>query len=151
MIVGKSETSPTQPEWVVLSEPLDFPSGIPGFEDHRRFVFIHRADLKPFLWLRSLDNAEVSLPVIDCNLLKNQVLPEIPDEFLQLIGATSLTELACYLVLRVDHEAGIITANTKAPVIIGTQSGQGYQVILEREDLRVDEPLLKLVASPREM
>jgi flagellar assembly factor FliW len=148
--VGKPETSPTQPEWVVLSEPLDFPSGIPGFEDHRRFVFVNRADLKPFLWLRSLDNAEISFPVIDCNLLRKQVLPKIPDEFMPVIGERSCTEVACYLILRVDHELGIITANTKAPIIIGTHSKRGYQVILDQDDLRVDEPLLVLVSSSGE-
>ncbi len=129
------------------SDPLDFPAGLPGFEEHNQFVLESRADMRPFLWLRSLSDPDIALLLISCLLLKKQVPIHISNEELQLIGSPSEDDIASYYVLRVDTKEGTITANTRAPVLINTKSMQGRQVILDQEDLRVDEPLANIAPS----
>ncbi len=121
--------------------------GLPGFEEHRQFILESRAEMRPFLWLRSVDDPELALPVISCLLLKKQVQLHISKEELSLIGSPTEDDIAPYYILRVDSKEGIITANTRAPVIINTKSMQGRQVILGRDDLVVDEPLTNLISS----
>jgi flagellar assembly factor FliW len=140
----------SQPEWETSSEPADFPAGIPGFEDHKKFELVSRADLRPFLWLRSLDDPEVSLPVIDCLLLNRQLLPEINREVLDQIGDPTQEKFESYCVLRVDPDAGTITVNTKAPVVISSQTRRGFQIFLDNPELRLDEPLANLVPSRKD-
>lgn len=130
---------------VETSDPLLFPAGLPGFEEHKQFILESRIDLRPFLWLRSTRDPEVALPVISCLLLNRQALQHISDEQLSLIGSTAREDIAPYYILRIDPKEGTITVNTKAPVIINTKTMQGCQVILERDDLRVDEPLTDLM------
>ena len=132
---------------VETSGILEFSTGLPGFEEHKQFFLESRTDLRPFLWLRSVDDPNVALPVISCLLLKKQVILYLNQNHLKMLGGSSLDEIAPYYILRVDPKKGEITANTKAPVLINPKTMRGRQVILDREDLRVDEPLSNLIAS----
>lgn len=143
----ESQGHPSESDLVELSDPLEFPAGLPGFEGHKQFILESRVDMRPFLWLRSIDDPDVVLPVISCLLLKKQVSLHISTEELSLIGSPTQDEIAPYYVLRVDPKESIITANTRAPVLINTRTMQGRQVILDRDDLRVDEPLTNLAPS----
>jgi len=140
----------SKPEWAAYSEPTHFPAGIPGFEEHKNFQLVTRADLRPFLWLRSLDDPEVSLPVIDCLLLKKPMLPVINREVLNQIGNPAAEKFDAYYVLRVDPAAGTITVNTKAPVVISSETRRGFQVFMDHPDRRMDEPLANLVPTPKD-
>ena len=106
---------------VEVSGPLEFPAGLPGFEEHKQFILEGRAELRPFLWLRSVSDKEVALPVISCLLLKKQMLHDITDDHLSLLNNAGRDDIAPYYILRVEPEGGTITANTKAPVIISTK------------------------------
>ncbi len=143
----KPKDHPSKSDRVEISDPLEFPAGLPGFEEHKQFIFESRAEMRPFLWLRSVDDPEMALPIISCFLLKKQVLLHISKEELSLIGHPTEDDIAPYYILRVDPKEGTITANTKAPVIINTKSMQGRQVILELDGLVVNEPLKNLVPS----
>ena len=142
-----SQDAAAESEWIEAAGPAHFPAGLPGFEDHKRYVLVSRNDMLPFIWLRSMDDPEVALPLISCLLLKKQVLPYITKEQLSLVGSPSLEGIAPYYVLRVDTGEGIITANTKAPIIINSKTKQGYQIFMDQENLRVDEPLVNLIPS----
>lgn len=134
-----------EPDWAHESGPIEFPTGLPGFEDHKSFRLESRSDMRPFLWLRSLDDADVALPMINCQLLKRQAQPELTPAAAKLLGAQSPDEVVLFFILRVDTAGGTITANTKAPVLVIPERSQGYQVFLERSELKVDEPLINLV------
>ena len=142
-----SQDAAAESEWIEAAGPAHFPAGLPGFEDHKRYVLVSRNDMRPFIWLRSMDDPEVALPLISCLLLKKQVLPYITKEQLSLVGSHSPEGIAPYYVLRVDTGEGIITANTKAPIIINSKTKQGYQIFMDQENLRVDEPLVNLIPS----
>ncbi len=101
--------------------------------------------MRPFLWLRSQDDAEVALPMIDCQLLRREAQPELTPAAAKLLGAEGPEEVSLFFILKVDPASGTITANTKAPVLIISGSSLGYQIFLERQDLKVDEPLINLV------
>ena len=136
-----------QPEWQRDSGPLQFPAGLPGFEEHKIYVLESREDLRPFLWLRSTVDREVALPILSSFLLKRDVLPNLSKEHLSLIGNPSMDSVAPYYVLRVNSETNSITVNTKAPIIISTLTGRGHQVILDMDGLKFDEPLASLVPT----
>lgn len=140
-------TSVEQPLWKEESGPIDFPSGLPGFEEHKQFRLESRADMRPFLWLRSIKDEEVALPMIDCQLLRDRARPELSNSAAQMLGASSADDIASFFVLKVNPSDGSITANTNAPVLVTGSTSKGYQIFLDQEDLRVDEPLINLVPS----
>src|SRR5262249_59377853 len=56
-------------EQFVETPVVEFPSGIPGFEAHRRFVLIASAELSPLGGLKSVDSSDLSFLVIDPTFL----------------------------------------------------------------------------------
>lgn len=139
------DTQPAQPDWTPVSDPIEFPAGLPGFEDHKRFVLESRSDMRPFLSLRSLVDPEVALPMIDCQLLIQKSRPEVTDDVARLMGSEAANDVRTYFILKVDPGTGTISANTRAPVLIAARKAQGFQIFLDHEDLKVDEPLINLV------
>lgn len=141
----QAKSPDSEPLQVEISDPIVFPAGLPGFETHRQFCLESRSAIQPFLLLRSLDDSDVALPLIDCRLLRSTVRPELTDSAAQLLGADSAEDVAPFFVLNMDAPGGLITANTKAPIIIAIGKSQGYQLFLDSAELKVDEPLVNLV------
>ena len=114
---------------------VEFPSGIPGFESHRRFVLIASAELSPLGCLKSVDSSDVSFLVIDPRLLSfgyDITLSEFerarlgagPDEPLLWLAIVTITESDA-------------TANLRAPVVINPGKMLGCQVIRENDQYPV--------------
>ena len=114
---------------------VEFPSGIPGFESHRRFVLIASAELSPLGCLKSVDSSDVSFLVIDPRLLSfgyDITLSELerarlgagPDEPLLWLAIVTITESDA-------------TANLRAPVVINPGKMLGCQVIRENDQYPV--------------
>ncbi len=127
------------------SELTHFAAGLPGFEELKQFKFVAQAEMQPFLWLRSVDEPFISLPVINCLLLNPKVLSSITNEHLSLIGSSERSQVEPYYVLKVNSNTKTITANTKAPIIVNTESRQGYQILLDVKGVKFDEPLNNLL------
>ena len=62
---------------VPTTEVLNFPFGIPGFEQERRFVLIDDADFEPFQWLVSTENPDATFLV--CS--PYTIVPTIPSRW----------------------------------------------------------------------
>jgi flagellar assembly factor FliW len=114
---------------------VEFPSGIPGFESHRRFVLIASAELSPLGCLKSVDSSDLSFLVIDPRLLsfgyditlsalERARIGAGPDEPLLWLAIVTITESDA-------------TANLRAPVVINPGKMLGCQVIRENDQYPV--------------
>ena len=98
-----------------------FENGLLGFEELRDFVLISEEETLPFKWLLSIEKPEIGFPLLSpwhINLNYN------PGEFYDLKKLVILT------VVTLEDEAGLMTANLKAPVILDVENQKGEQVIL---------------------
>jgi flagellar assembly factor FliW len=114
---------------------VEFPSGIPGFESHRRFVLIASAELSPLGCLKAVDSSDVSFLVIDPRLLSFGYDVTLSDSERARLGAgpdDSLLWLAIVTITESDA-----TANLRAPVIINPARMLGCQVIRENDQYPV--------------
>jgi len=123
-------------EQFVETPVVEFPSGIPGFEAHRRFVLIASADLSPLGCLKSVDSSDLSFLVIDPRLLsfgydltlndfERARLEASPDDALLWLAIVTITEKQA-------------TANLRAPVVINPAKMLGCQVIRENDQYPVE-------------
>lgn len=103
---------------------VDFPEGIIGFEDFKKFIVIDDEDSQPFRWLVSLEDKNFCLPLINPELINESY--EIP----KLKGNTSVFVIA---TLREPLENS--TINLRSPIIIDNDTQIGIQIILEDEKL----------------
>ncbi|HEX7095264.1 MAG TPA: flagellar assembly protein FliW, partial [Acidimicrobiales bacterium] len=131
------------------STVLEFPQGLLGFGDARRFALIDTHDTGVYFWLQSLDDPalaflaaipwpffpdyEFDLPDADRDALGLQE-PDDPAE----VGDGNPMVLC---LLTVDPSATQITANLLGPLVINTQTRIGRQVVLADYDFTTRAPL----------
>lgn len=119
---------------------LEFPNGIIGFENHKKFAIMYDEDNKSetrISWLQSLDEPYLALPVIDPLAIVPDYAPMIEDELLKPLGNPADEDLLFLLAMTVPSDMTKVTANMKAPIIINAAQCKGAQLIVENADYPV--------------
>lgn len=111
---------------------LYFPEGIIGFEEYRRFLIVRDEDSEPFRWLVSLDDANVSFPLLDPTLLDS--------EYGQHISLRDNDVV--YVVTTLNQKIEESTVNLRSPIVIDKITQIGRQVVLENDALPFQYPLV---------
>jgi flagellar assembly factor FliW len=112
---------------------LDFPCGLPGFDNRRRFVAVRLADSDPLVYLQSLEDPDlcfITMPVLAVDpryrlKVANEDLGhlELPAARQPRIGE----DVFCLTVLSL-RETGP-TANLLAPILINLKTRRAVQAI----------------------
>ena len=112
---------------------LEFPQGLPGFEEQRRFLALQYENTKPLVFLQSLADSGlcfITLPV--CSIDPDYRL-HINDEDLAKLGfgpgyqPEIGREVVCLIVVSLQESGP--TANLLAPVVIHAKTLKGVQAI----------------------
>ena len=110
---------------------FDFPNGIAGFEQCKRFKIFHEEGKPTIFWLQSIDDTEVMFPIVSPETIDLQYEIELSDGDCQLIDLQSTDDVTvAVIVYRNEAEGGRIAANTRSPVILNARSRKGMQKIL---------------------
>ena len=132
---------------------IEFPNGIIGFEDFKKFAIIYDIeddrDTK-ISWLQSLEEPTLALPVVDPLAVTTEYAPMIEDEFLKPLGNPADEDLLFLLVMTVPSDMTKVTANMKAPVIISTEERKGVQLIVDNADYPVKFNVYESVQKMKE-
>ena len=103
---------------------IEFPVGIPGFEDCHHFKLFHREGKNPSVfWLQSLDEPDIVFSLADPDLLKISYELTLDDEEQRILRISPDDDLRiAVILLRQPAEGSIapgnIQANTQAPIAI---------------------------------
>ena len=131
------------------AEVVRFPWGLPGFPLLRRFLVLSVDESEGYIWLQSLDDAKVALPLCDPWSLFDDYeapLPLYAKQSLEIETAESFC-LMCVLVAR----PGETTINLLAPIIINLETRVGRQVTLENQRYSVRTPVATNVLGAKEV
>jgi len=116
------------------SKIIDFPLGLAGFEECRRFYLFHQdgeASVQPnFFILQSLEDPAVAFHVMDPALLGFSFQIELSDEEVELLKLADTTDAAVAVMLVKEGggaEKSELRANLKSPLIINTLTKRGLQ------------------------
>jgi len=109
---------------------IRFREGIPGFAGIRRFTLLEFEDLRPFLYLQSLDDPPVALLVVNPFLLHPAYEFQVGDADMQDLQTDKPEEVAVYAVATIPENHSEATINLMAPILIHEKRHCGKQVIL---------------------
>lgn len=132
---------------------LEFPNGIIGFEEYKKFAIMYDEDNKEktkISWLQSLEEPLMALPVIDPLAITEEYVPVIEDELLAPLGNPADEDLLFLLAMTVPSDMKKVTANMKAPFIINAAAKKGVQLIVENEDYPVKFNVYESVQKMKE-
>jgi flagellar assembly factor FliW len=123
---------------------IEFPNGLIGLGG-TRYVLIAREESAPFLWLHSVDDPSLAIPVTSPWQFFASFEVEISDSEAQRIGVSDPSKAEVVVTVRAGESIEDFRANLRAPILIA--DGRGHQVINEAKDTSVRAPLFAEVPT----
>ena len=112
---------------------IEFPRGLPGFDDRRRFVAVRFPESDPVILLQSLENPELCFITLPVLAVDPEYRLEISAEDLASIGLPPVhrpkigEDVLCLAVVAIRESAS--TANLLAPVVVNLQNRKAVQAV----------------------
>lgn len=98
------------------------------------------------MWLQSLDEPELALPMLKPELIKEDYDPIVEDEMLKALGSDiKEADLIVFCVLTVPADITKMTINFKAPIIVNADTLKGVQLIADNNDYEVRYPIYSIL------
>jgi flagellar assembly factor FliW len=130
-------------------EIIDFPEGIPGFEQLHRFIW-YQPKNSVFSCLQALSRTEVAFIVVSPFLICSDYTFELDDQIADKLELIKLEDaLLLALVTIPEGNPQRSTANLKAPVLINRKAGRGCQIIVS-DEYSLREPLVSLETNKQD-
>lgn len=123
------------------SDIFTFEEGLIGLPHLRRMVFVRQLDIFPFLWLASLDDAEIAFLVIDARTLYPDYQPAISDEVRARVSLDSEAKPLALAIVTIAQDWTKSTVNLRAPLFVNAAAMSGAQAALVSSTYKLDEPL----------
>ena len=117
---------------------IEFPCGLIGLPS-TRYALLARSDDAAFLWLQSLDDPDVAIPVTNPFRFFDTYEVELSDDEAARIGITDSDATSVYVTVRAAGTLEEFSANLRAPLLVS--GGRGHQVINQSPDAPVRAPL----------
>jgi len=107
---------------------VNFPAGLPGFEECRSFVLMATDDDAPLHYLTAVDGPDASFLVMDPRIVQPGYKCELTETDARRLGVSGDGPLV-WLALVTIEATGIVSVNLRAPVVINPTLMLGHQVI----------------------
>jgi flagellar assembly factor FliW len=110
-----------------------FPEGLPGFENLTQFVLLRDEELLPIIFLTSLGEPKICLPVMPVDHIQEDYRVTLAEEDRRLlrfrdeprVGSNAL----CLAVLNLGDGLQPATANLLAPIVVNVETWIAKQII----------------------
>lgn len=132
---------------------LSFEEGLIGFENLKKFTLIYNNEgesSKNIIWLQSLDEPMVAIPMINPFYVMTDYNPIINDEVLDSLGQLTEENTALFLTLTVPSDISKMTTNLKAPIIVNAETKKGCQVIAENPEYVIKYNIYDVIQKMKE-
>lgn len=109
---------------------LEFPGGLPGFEDVKRFVLLNMEEKGIYQVLQSIDQPQVALIVTNPYLFLKDYSFDLDGKTLELLEIESPKDVIILSIVTLRTPFSETTVNLQAPVVVNYNRNKGKQVIL---------------------
>ncbi len=124
---------------------IEFPHGLIGLGG-LRYALLDRNPGTGFLWLHSVEDPALGLPVVDPRRFFADFELVLSAEEQERTGVAGVHDGKLYVTVCARPDPADITANLRAPLLI--VEGRGYQVINADESAPLRAPLFPHAAAP---
>ena len=121
---------------------IDFPQGILGFEDLKKYALLVFEEYEPLQFLISIDDPEVTFPVISPLLVMEKYIPNITKDEIALLGDFADEDLIMYAIVTIKADSNQATANLKGPIIINQKEKLAQQIIIDSDEYSLEYPFI---------
>lgn len=122
---------------------ITFMKGLIGLEDYKKYIIEEVEENKDFKILKSLDDKDFSLVITSPFNVDNNYQIELTDEIIDRLKIKSEKEVLVYTTVNLNSDIKKITTNFRAPIIINIENNLAEQIILNKEEYKIKQPLIK--------
>lgn len=120
---------------------LNFPEGILGFADLKKFVLLDDPNDEIFAWLQSCDEPAIAFPVLEPELFTENYKVTLTKSDFEALKITSQEGTRLFSIITIPDDPTLMTANLKAPIVIHVQQKIARQCVLQDNHLAIREPI----------
>ncbi len=113
---------------------LNFPKGLVGLPELRRWILVDMEPTLPMKWLVSLDKEGFRVPITDPGFFTETYSFEIDDGSQKIVQADDVEDIVVMIISTVKENGRLITGNLSAPLIVNVNNRKGIQCVLEGSD-----------------
>jgi len=124
-----------------------FGDGIPGLEQYRKYALLQFEDSYPIVWLQSMEETGICLPVLDTFKVLPDYVFDIDDSDVKALELKGPDELHVVSVVVIPEDIQGMTVNLAAPIIINTNTGNARQVVLSGSEFNVRAPVFQQICD----
>lgn len=124
---------------IAQEDIINFPEGILGFNDMRKFVLLDDPNDEIFVWLQSCEVPDVAFPLLEPEIFASDykvVLTKTDSESLKL---ESGQHPRAFAIITIPDDPTQMTANLKAPILINIKLKAARQCVLQDNTLQIRE------------
>lgn len=131
---------------------ITFDDGIFGFAENKRFILLYdnQEEGTPFVWMQSVEDKELCLPMINPLTWFPEYAPEVDDEEIGSLQLESQDSLEVYTIVVIPDDIESLTTNLRAPILINQVNKKGCQVIVQDEEYGVRHNLYEQIMKLKE-
>lgn len=124
------------------NETIQFPGGLPGFEERRSFLYLHPED-SIFGCLQSVEEPQLAFVVISPYVICPDYSINLPSDDTKALKLNAAEDALILAIVSIREKLDESSANLQAPVIIHMKDRTGRQVLLPDSGYPVRYPLWK--------
>jgi flagellar assembly factor FliW len=122
---------------------IEFPDGILGFDDIKKFAILEEED-SPFVWLQALEESNLAFVVIQPTAFLDEYQLMISSNELEAVKAKGPEELLVFVIVTIPvDEPAEMTANLQGPIIVSPDHRLGRQAISLSDKYGVKHKILE--------
>lgn len=126
---------------------IRFPGGLPGLEHLEKYAIIRCEPTEPIQWLQSIDDGDISIPIINPFIIKEDYAIEVDDSELDFIGTRDEEDLIVLTVMVVPDKLEDMTVNLMAPLLINMRNMVGAQVMMDHKEYEISHPAFEALVK----
>lgn len=118
-------------------EIINFPRGIYGFGDTKKYVVLENPDNVWMMHLQATDSPRPRFILLDPYMFVSDYKPILPAEADEIFGTRDPGKLSVFIIACIPGNISDMTVNFKSPVLIDFDKKIGAQLILENDSYSV--------------
>jgi len=126
---------------------IEFGDGVPGLEQYRKYALLQFEESYPIVWLQSMDDMGICLPVLDTFSVLPDYVFDIDESDVKALELKNPDELHVVSVVVIPEDIQGMTVNLAAPIIINTITGQAKQIVLSGSEYNVRAPVFQQICN----
>ncbi len=121
---------------------INFPNGLLGFPDHKRFALIQTGEENYFFWLQSADEPNLAFVVTDPTIFFKDYVVPVREETWSDLQLADEAALQCFVIC--NKVGDWLTGNLLGPILVNAQNRLAQQVVLTEKKWTTRQPLMTL-------